>query len=136
MGRNEIIISCRIIILLIDTPSLITPLCVGISEVNRQLRDYLPLHEMFDAWLVIAVEGSPLLPSPSSLIPYTTSNPLPPSHSPLRVLIDAPSRRLARQCFGSYPNTSPSLSFLPSHPLHLFHTLPATRPSPLVDTSS
>ena len=26
-------------------------------EVNRQLRDYLPLHEVFDAWLVIAVEG-------------------------------------------------------------------------------
>ena len=25
-------------------------------EVNRQLRDYLPLHEIFDAWLVIAVE--------------------------------------------------------------------------------
>ena len=26
------------------------------AAVNRQLRDYLPLHELFDAWLVIAVE--------------------------------------------------------------------------------
>ena len=88
-------------------------MCVGISEVNRQLRDYLPLHEMFDAWLVIAVEGT--FPSPlPSLPPFPFISPV---HSFILPLPHSLPPSLTHFLFFPSTSLSPYLDLMLAYPL-------------------